>query len=88
MTFEDAARRMLGAPPEANVSSEMENTSFAGCDTCGWDDDAPTITISAYLYERYANGRLKPKAAQVWSREFTNLPELWSALFEKGDDTP
>lgn len=83
-SFEDAARRMLGAPPDADISSDMEIDGgfYSGCDTCGYGG-ASTVSINVWarLRERYPNGRLKPKSAQVWHREFTDLPSLWAALF-------
>lgn len=90
-SFEDAARRMLGAPPEAVISSDWEEGGYmnTGCDTCGYSRDESKITIYAYLYYRTPSGRLNPNKNQSWSREFTDLPSLWEALFTDDEtDTP
>lgn len=89
MTFEDAARRLLGAPPEAVISSDWEQPGgyATGCDTCGYGADESKITIYAHLYYRTPSGRLNPDKNQSWYREFTDLPSLWDALFADDKDT-
>lgn len=81
MSFEDAARRLLGVSPDADIFSEWSQTdSFSACDTCGYGTEPSKIEIYAYGLDK--DGR----RACIALRTFTSLPELWDALFPDESD--
>jgi hypothetical protein len=72
--FDDAVRRMLGAPDDAFVTSEVRGGGSVQIGDLTWDTEDEEITVEA---------RIPGVGRAHWERKFNSLPELWAALTEE-----
>lgn len=81
-SFDAAVRRYFGAPETAVVNSEWEGSDNNGCDTCGHGASPMRIILTAHEYKRSSKtGRPIGRALNTWRATFTDLPDVWAALF-------
>lgn len=79
MSFDDKVRKMLGAPPESRVDSEVRGGGEVQIGDMTWDYEEQQIVVIATIPHQVGQ-RWK------WERSFDSLPDLWQALEEADDE--
>lgn len=90
-SFDDAVRRLLGAPDFALVRCEISGGGEVQIGEMTWETEPTEIEVEAYVPEhmwrrktfKEAHPEFDSRKKTAWTRTFNTLPELWAALHEE-----